>query len=241
MAVNRSASKFNRTHLARETQVSPLADEFSAEQPLVDRVYEKILLKIIRGEFSGGQELKSTQLAKTLEVSRTPVVQALQRLAADGIVTLELNKRAVVRHGAEDWLVGVHQLRELLEPAAVALAAQRIPQEEIERLQQLASAAANRNSRNWAAAVGKFDFALHLAIADHTDNLAMRQMIRKCWSYKRLSYSAVVDSPATLQRAYEQHLSILTAIADRDSATASAAMLFHLRSAAALRPERRIV
>jgi len=241
MPVNRSSKKKPRPNSAEKEVSNAASEDLSAEPTLVDGIYEQILLRIIRGELSGGQELKSTQLAKRLKVSRTPVVQALQRLAADGIVTLELNKRAVVRDGAEDWLVGVHQLRELLEPTAVALAAQRIPEVEIKRLQQLAASASNRNSRNWTEAVGKFDFALHLAIADHTDNLALRQMIRKCWSYKRLSYSAVVESHVNLQRAYEQHLSILNAIAERDSATASAAMLFHLRSAAALRPERRIV
>jgi DNA-binding GntR family transcriptional regulator len=241
MAVNRLSKKKPRAKKPEKKPLYTPGEDLSAEPTLVDSIYEQILLRIIRGELSGGQELKSTQLAKSLKVSRTPVVQALQRLAADGIVTLELNKRAVVRHGAEDWLVGVHQLRELLEPTAVALAAQRIPEVEIKRLQELAALASNRNSHNWSEAVGKFDFALHLAIADHTDNLALRQMIRKCWSYKRLSYTAVVEPRANLHRAYEQHLSILAAIAERDSATASAAMLFHLRSAAALRPERRIV
>ncbi len=210
-------------------------------QTLVEEIYEQILLRIIRGEFSGGQKLKSTLLAKELRVSRTPIVQALQRLAADGIVALEPNKRAVVQPGAENWLVGIHQLRELLEPPAVALAAQQIPADELDRLRQLADAAPRRKGSDWAEAVRCFDFALHLAIADHTGNLPLREAIRKCWSYKRLSYSAVAESTRSLQTAYEQHLAILDAIAARDSATASAAMLYHLRSAAAMRPERRIV
>lgn len=216
------------------------------EQTLADSVYEQILLRIIRGEFIGGQELKSTILAKNLGVSRTPVVQALQRLAADGIVNLELNKRALVRPGAENWLVEIHHLRELLEPHAASLAAIKMPDVQLEQLRELAAAAAerpgfDRTTPEWAAAVQKFDFALHLAIADHTDNRALGEAIRKCWSYKRLSYDAVVDLPETLAKAYDEHLAILQALASRDSQTASAAMLFHLRSAAATRPERRIV
>ena len=241
MPVNRPPKKKVLTRAPGEKADLPSAADLSTEPTLVDGIYEQILLRIIRGEFGGGQELKSTVLAKSLKVSRTPVVQALQRLAADGIVSLEPNKRAVVRQGAEDWLVGVHQLRELLEPTAAASAALLIPDVELKRLQDLAADAADQRSRDWAKAVSRFDFALHLAIADHTDNLALREMIRKCWSYKRLSYLAAVESPENLQKAYEQHLAILSAIAARDSATASAAMLFHLRSAAALRPERRIV
>lgn len=213
----------------------------NGEQTLVDGVYERILLRIIQGKLHSGQELKSTILAQELGVSRTPVVQALQRLAADGIVNLELNKRAVVRPGAENWLVEIHQLRELLEPPAAALAAQNMPDEQLARLRELAEAAADRNKAGWSDAVRRFDFALHLAIADHTGNMALREAIRKCWSYKRLSYMAVEDHPDQFAKAYDEHLAIVRALESRDSQTASAAMLFHLRSAAVMRTERRIV
>jgi DNA-binding GntR family transcriptional regulator len=212
-----------------------------AETSLVDTVYQRILLGIIRGEYVGGQELKSTLLAKELHVSRTPVVQALQRLASDGIVTLEMNKRAVVRAGAENWLVEIHQLRELLEPHAATLAAERIPDETFQRLEDLASRAAHLEGPAWTEAVEQFDFALHLAIADNTGNLALREAIRKCWSFKRLSYAAGPERPETLAKAYQEHLAILTALKARDGQTAAAAMLFHLRSAAAMRHERGIV
>ena len=212
-----------------------------AEISLVDTVYQRILLGIIRGEYVGGQELKSTLLAKELGVSRTPVVQALQRLAADGIVTLEMNKRAVVRAGAENWLVEIHQLRELLEPQAAALAAARIPAEMFQTLDDLAARASDRSGTDWTEAVEQFDFALHLAIADNTGNLALREAIRKCWSFKRLSYAAGPERHETLAKAYQEHLSILTALKARDPQTAAAAMLFHLRSAATMRSERGIV
>ena len=48
---------------------------------LVDEVHDEILLRIIRGELEAGTELKTTVLAKRLEVSRTPVMTALARLA----------------------------------------------------------------------------------------------------------------------------------------------------------------
>src|SRR5688572_13718523 len=115
----------------------------------VEAVYEQILLQIVRGELTAGTELKSTQLARRLGVSRTPVVQALQRLAADGIVTLHLNKRAVVRPGAENWLVELHELRELLEPAAAAKATRRITAADLARLDDLAAQAAPRRQPDW--------------------------------------------------------------------------------------------
>lgn len=212
-----------------------------AETSRVAEVYEQILLQIVRGELAAGTELKSTQLAQQLGLSRTPVVQALQRLAADGIVTLEMNKRAVVRQGAENWLVEIHELRELLEPAAAAKAAERIGDDELSRLDQLAAAARPHSQPAWEAAAQQFDFALHLAIADHAGNFALGETIRKIWTFKRISYLAAPEPAATLERGYSEHLALLAALHARDGETARAAMLFHLRSAGTLRAARNIV
>jgi DNA-binding GntR family transcriptional regulator len=207
----------------------------------VDHVYERLLLDIVRGDLPAGTELKTTQIARRLGLSRTPVVQALQRLAADGIVTLTLNKRAVVRPGAENWLVELHELRELLEPTAAYRAATRITDEELARLNSLAEAARPRQRRTWMSAAQQFDFALHLAIADRCGNFALGETIRKIWTFKRISYLAAPEPAETIERGYGEHLALLAALKARDADTARAAMLFHLRSAASLRPSRTIV
>jgi DNA-binding GntR family transcriptional regulator len=207
----------------------------------VDAVYEQILLGIVRGNLVGGQKLKSTQLAEQLGVSRTPVVQALQRLAADGLVSLEANKRAVVRPGAENWLVEIHAMRELLEPEAAALAAERVTADDLARLENLAEEAKPRVRRTWQAAAQRFDFALHLALAERCGNFALGEAIRKCWSFKRLSYLALPELAENLERGYQEHLAILAALRAREPQTARAAVAFHLRSAASLRPAKTIV
>jgi len=212
-----------------------------SETSRVDEVYERVLLQIVRGDLAAGTALRSTQIARQLGISRTPVVQALQRLAADGIVTLEMNKRAVVRPGAEKWLVEIHELRELLEPAAAARAAERITEDELSRLDDLAAAARPLSQSDWEAAAQAFDFALHLAIADHAGNFALGEAIRKIWKFKRISYLAAPEPAATLERGYAEHLALLAALHARDGETARAAMHFHLRSAATLRGAKNIV
>lgn len=227
--------------MSRTAVKSPETKPAHEDLSCVNEVYEQLLLRIVRGELSAGSPLKSTQIARQLGLSRTPVVQALQRLAADGIVTLQLNKRAVVRPGAEKWLVEIHELRELLEPAAAARAAERITVEELSRLDELAAAARPRSHPAWESAAQEFDFALHLAIADHAGNFALAQTIRKIWTFKRLSYLAAPEPAATLERGYTEHCALLAALHARDAETARAAMLFHLRSAATLRSARNIV
>lgn len=206
----------------------------------MERVYDRILLSIVRGELVGGAELKSTRLARDLGVSRTPVVQALQRLEADGIVVHEMNRRAVVRPGAENWLMEVHQLRELLEPRAAAMAALRIGEDEVARLKRMA-ARARPGRRGWADAARELDYGLHLAIAGNCGNIPLAEAIRRCWSFKRVSYEAGNEEAGWLARGYEQHLAIIDALERRDAQTAMAAAQYHLRSAASFRPAERIV
>jgi len=213
----------------------------SGDSSRVNAVYEWILLAIVRGEVQSGGALKSTQIARQLGISRTPVVQALQRLASDGIVTLEKNKRAIVRPGAENWLVEIHELRELLEPAAAARAAERITDEDLARLDQLAAGAKPNSHSGWQAAAQQFDFALHLTVAERAGSFALEQTLRKIWTFKRISYLAAPEPPETLEKGYAEHLALLTALHARDAETARAAMHFHLRSAAALRGARNIV
>ena len=211
------------------------------EPSRVDEVYRRILLSIIRGELKSGEELKTTEVAKRFEVSRTPVVQAFARLMADGIVTQRLNHRAMVRPGAEMWLAEVHELRELLEPRAARLAAKRISDEDIVQLEQLAEAAcpddSDRPSDKWAERARRFDFALHLTIASACGQLALTEAIRKCWTFKRISYEAFNEPNHIHAKGYDDHLQILAAVKAHDGPTAEAAMLFHLRSTALLRPE----
>jgi DNA-binding GntR family transcriptional regulator len=218
----------------------PAGDD-ELQQSRVDDVYHEILARIVRGDLPGGSELKSTQLAQALGVSRTPVVQALSRLIADGIVTQRMNMRAIVRPGAENWLVEIHELRLLLEPPAAARAAQHMPVEAIQKLQRQADAVDPQNDDDWVRRAQDFDFALHLGIADHASNQPLRGAIMKCWQYKRLSYKLGPDRIEAVLRGFREHRIVLAAIAARDAATASAAMELHLRLASSYRPEGRVV
>jgi DNA-binding GntR family transcriptional regulator len=189
----------------------------------------------------GGSELKSTRLAAELGVSRTPVVQAIARLLADGIVTQQMNMRAIVRPGSENWLLEIHELRLLLEPAAAARAACEMPSEVIDHLDRQAAEAAPQAHSDWANRAREFDFALHLAIADHAANEPLRGAIYKCWQFKRISYVLEPDRQDAIRRGHAEHRSIVAAIKSRDAAMASAAMELHLRHASSYRPGRRVV
>ncbi len=227
--------------LQRKTQKKLIEVRTAGENSLGNDVYLEVLRRIINGDYPGGYELKTTQLARDLGVSRTPVLFALSRLISDGIVTQRRNMRAVVNIDADNWLLDVHELRLLLEPTAAALAADRITDKVLADLDQLLLAAEPSKSRNWIKKGQELDFALHLSIADHTSNEALRQAIYKCWQYKGLSYLLGANSPNVLARNYPEHVAILGALRNRQSEQASALMKEHLRNASTYRLNPKVV
>ncbi|WP_145246547.1 GntR family transcriptional regulator [Aeoliella mucimassa] len=203
----------------------------STSQTLTDKVSDTLLKQIIRGELPVGSQLKSTQIAQQLGVSRTPVTRALAKLTVDGILTQPNSHQAIVAQGAADWLVQIHELRELLEPEAAYRAAGQLPAEVIEDLRALAQDSQPTPKYDWSQAAQYLDFGLHLAIAEYCGNLPMRVSIRRCWSYKRVSYDLSEGCRSELETEYQQHIEILRAMVEGDAARARELVRLHLTAA----------
>jgi DNA-binding GntR family transcriptional regulator len=69
----------------------------------------------------------------------------------------------------------------------------------------------------------------------------MKSTIKKCWSYKRLSYAISDGCKSALRPEYNQHLAILSALAEGDSDVAREQMMIHIQTATASRFADRIV
>ncbi|TWT78223.1 putative L-lactate dehydrogenase operon regulatory protein [Posidoniimonas polymericola] len=225
----------------RYPAVLPIVDGDEGEPSLVDRVADSVIAKIVRKELDAGARLRSTRLAEELGVSRTPVSTAMARLATEGLLVQKTNHQAELAAGAAEWLLQIHKLRQLVEPEAAAMATGSLPAEVVDDLWALCHDAKPNRSGEWKPAAQYFDFALHLAIAEYCGNLAMKATIRKCWSYKRLSYRISGGCQSALKPEYLQHVQILEALSQGDADQAGSQMAEHLRVASALRTSRRVV
>jgi DNA-binding GntR family transcriptional regulator len=93
---------------------------------------------ILDGDLEAGAHLGEVEIAERLGLSRTPVREALTRLAAEGLVELEAHRGArVTRFSAED-LDGIFAVRLALEPQATARAAEHVTPADLEALDDLA-------------------------------------------------------------------------------------------------------
>jgi DNA-binding GntR family transcriptional regulator len=105
-------------------------------ESLNDRVYESIRDAIILGELAPGSLHSVYELAKILEVSRTPVREALVRLADQGMVRIERNRGARILQTSAHDLEEIYSIRLMLEVPATFRATQLITAGEVRRLRQ---------------------------------------------------------------------------------------------------------
>lgn len=208
------------------TPLKPLAG--GSETSLVEAVYESLLEAIVSGNLAPGTILSEVSLAAQLQVSRTPVHDALRQLAKDGVIEQATGRRARVARFTRDDIYEIFELRKYLEGPAAALAAARIDEEQIAALQAMADElAADSNRVDWSDRWADFDDAFHLAIAEASGNRRLAQEINRFRLMHR-GFNRTRTDVASLQQALAEHFDILAALENRREAAAHEAMVRHI-------------
>ena len=203
----------------------------SKSQSLEEMVYSRLEEEILSGELKRGEPLVELSLAKRLDVSRTPIRDALHRLSEEGLVELSPNRGATVLGINVDDLIDIYRLRERLEGLASSLAAQRITEEEIEKLTEAVDLAEFYMTKKDTEHTKELDTVFHSIIykASGSRFLArtLSELHRKIKSYRKLSLSV----PGRPEKTEGEHREILEAIKKGDSEMADRLTSLHVRRA----------
>ncbi len=197
---------------------------------LADSVYETLLEAMISGRLAGGTEINEVALAKQLDVSRTPVHEAVRRLVADGLIKVERHRRLRVAALSHDEVREVYAMRRLLESAAAEWAATAMTDEALAEQRRAANVlAAADGSLDWTMQALKFDLDFHDAIALACGNDRLREDITR---YRLLvrGLCRMTGTTENLHDALREHLEILTALERRDGRAAREAMASHIEA-----------
>ncbi|HVK22399.1 MAG TPA: GntR family transcriptional regulator [Actinokineospora sp.] len=202
-------------------------------QVLTDTVYDMIHHRLVEHEIEPGSKVNINALAVDLDVSPTPVREALARLEADGLVL----KRSLAGYTAAPLLSGagfddLFEMRLLLEPAAASRAATKVTAADLADLdEQLAAmrAASPDAGQPVLRSFLKHDELFHARIATASGNLLMADTLRRLHSHAHLYRLYFRDGIA--EATCQEHQRVIDALRDRDPDTAAAAMRSHLRRA----------
>ena len=195
---------------------------------LADLAYRQLNGMILQRELPGGTTVIEERIAEKLEISRTPIREAILRLAAEGLLVKQGNRSYSVRVVTAAEFFQSHKVRELLEPAAVEMAIGRIPPAEIGALRGQITALATAEVQERAH--WDVDERLHQGLAEASGNHVLAEMIRKVRVTTRLF--EISQPLRRVKKDGEEHLAILDAFAKGDGRLASRAMARHIRNLA---------
>lgn len=211
------------------------------QQIVVDRLREMIM----SGELAGGERLLEIALSEQLQVSRTPIREALIILSEDGLVEYRPNRGYVVRTFTLDYIMDAYVIRETLEGVACRLAAERgISQASYEKMVNLLGEADRILTEvglkdEARAPLREINDQFHRFIVEAADNAVLAQALAIAtnipYSSSRMSHWYSEDDPQglfQLRSLHAQHHAILSAIRAGEGYRSEILMRGHIAGAA---------
>ncbi|MET1053391.1 MAG: GntR family transcriptional regulator [Mycetocola sp.] len=197
-----------------------------------DRAYGILKDDILQWRLAPGTVLGETEQSQRLGISRTPLREAILRLAADGLVDTQRGRAGVVTDVSPTNLTELFELREALETQAARLAARRRDADVFLALRDDFRAAPNgleHGTADYYALVGRLDAAIDTAMANPFLLASLAGLRSHLARARRLAQ----DNPRRLAESVSEHVLIVQAILDRDEMLAAQATAVHLRKSLA--------
>lgn len=202
-----------------------------------ERVHHVVRDGIVDGTFAPGDRLPEEELATRAGVSRTPVREALRRLAAEGFVTFVPNRGAQVAQWSARDLEEIFQLRALLESHLAGLAVAGITRAQLASMHDLAERmehAAGHATPRALDRVAELNTVFHRTILTAADSPRARSLLETVIVLPLVHHTFHRYTPAALQRSMHHHRELLAALEAADGAWASTVMRTHVLAARAV-------
>lgn len=190
-----------------------------------DRAVEDLRDRILSGVLTAGTRLHQTELAEELEVSRIPVRDALQRLAAEGLVELAGRAGATVAHLSIADLQELYELRGAVEPLASRLGAPNLGRIDVARMERMHQQLLDEHEPAvWMAT----NAAFHAQVYERSRRPRMIGMVehlrRLTDRYLRLHLEII----GQVEHLHAEHEAILGAVTRRDADAVADLTAHHL-------------
>ncbi|MGD0153223.1 MAG: GntR family transcriptional regulator [Thermacetogeniaceae bacterium] len=201
---------------------------------LARTAYLQLKEDIVFAKFKPGEYISENMLATVLEMSRTPVREALKELAFENLVELLPGRGAVVKDISLKDLKEIFELRRVLECFAAESAVDNLTDAEIQDLEQTWLSFQDQVCRGqqleWET-VSRYDNALHEMIVDNCSNSHLKNFMsvlgQQILRYQLLTAMALGDVKDTIR----QHLEIIALLKSRNNEELIAALGRHIEQA----------
>ena len=196
---------------------------------LGEAVFRSLCEALQAGTYRSGDRLREEEVAQRLKVSRTPVREALGRLAARGFVEPSGSRGLIVRSLDIGEVLELYAMREILEGAAARLAAEHASQIEIDAMADLEQAFAKHSDD--VGQLASLNRTLHESICRAARNRYLDNASRELQDWIGLLGSTTFSVTGRPTTSHREHAAIIKAIAKRDGDKAEELARAHIREA----------
>jgi DNA-binding GntR family transcriptional regulator len=194
-------------------------------QSLADKAYHAIRGLIVSLELAPGALIDERELIERLEIGRTPVREALRRLALEQLVEVYPRRGMFVTPVDARALARLSEVRAVLEPEAARLAAARATDADREELGLLLSELEGGGSE-----LIDLDERIHRAVYRAAHNDLLQTTLEQYYTLALRIWSIALDRAHELEEAVAEHRALLEAIHDGDGDRAAATMRAHVEN-----------
>lgn len=205
----------------------------SRPKPLHEAVVERLRDMIVEGELAVGERLHDANLAGILNVSRTPIREALKLLASEGLVELLPGRGARVSAFSLESVSDLFEVIAGLERHACELAAERMSERDLEALRRMHERMARFHEAGKRHEYFKLNNELHLAIVAASKSAILQATHASLILRARRARYAALGSRARWFEAMAEHELLMQAFVARDGRKAGEIMQQHDRRTAA--------
>jgi GntR family transcriptional regulator, rspAB operon transcriptional repressor len=211
-------------------RLGPAAPSRRAAASLRDAAYQAIKHRIITCAFKPGEYINELQLSVLLNIGRTPVHQALDRLMVEGMVEVIPRKGVIVKPISLNEVLQIIEVRLINEPLGARLAAEHANDADLDEM-----ADALRRAKHWASVrnvenLMLLDREFHLLIARAAKNDVLTELLRNLHERSLRFWFISLNVPTQYQLEQDEHAAILEAVRRHDADKAESAMRRHIES-----------
>jgi DNA-binding GntR family transcriptional regulator len=189
---------------------------FFVNDTLADKIYHVLKKSIIYQEYSSGTRLVDQDIADRLGVSRTPVREAVSRLAAEGLVSVIARRGVFVTELSEKDIREIYEVRETLEVLAIRLAISILTDQDIQTLQEISSQYETGMLKDDYMACYDLDRQFHDQLLRMSGNSLLADMYKTLSGKIQISRWKHCRDRERTEKSLHEHELILKALKTRD-------------------------
>ncbi|QZY56198.1 GntR family transcriptional regulator [Crassaminicella profunda] len=196
-----------------------------------DQVYNIIKENILNGNFKPGEKLQEKKIAEQLNVSRSPVREAIKELIGEGLLESIPNKSISVKKLSKKDIIDVFEFRTVIEKYAINKTILNLTEEKIKILDELLEELEESYHSKDLTEYCRIDVKIHDVIIYMSENMVVYNAIKNIFSLIQPFRVISLHSKKRFENSFIEHKEIIKAIKEKDFERAWSVNSTHLNLA----------